>query len=327
MILVTGASGFLGKHLARRLSAQGEPVRALYHNNPPTETDKALPNIQWQKADLLDVFDVEEVMQGVTHIYHCAAIVSFQPSGHQQMLHFNPESTANIVNQAIEQGITKMVYVSSVAALGRSGAIQKEITEDEEWGESGYNSAYGISKYMAETEVWRGIGEGLNAVIVNPGIILGEGDFNEGSAELMKVAFSEFPFYTKGINGWVDVQDVATILCELMRSEHEAERYIISAGNHSYHEIFTLMARALGKKPPHIHANSFITSLIWRWGKLQSMFGKRPLITKETASNAHSTSLYNNKKLLSALPSFTYTSIEETIQRMAKSFLNVHNIK
>ena len=321
MILVTGASGFLGKHLVRRLSAQGEPVRALYHNNPPSENDKKLPNIEWQKADLLDVFDVEEVMQGVTHIYHCAAIVSFQPSGHQQMLHFNPESTANIVNQAIEQGITKMVYVSSVAALGRSGAVQKEITEDEEWGESGYNTAYGISKYLAETEVWRGIGEGLNAVIVNPGIILGEGDFNEGSAELMKVAFSEFPFYTKGSTGWADVKDVALLLCELMNSEYEAERYIVSAGNYSYHQVFTMMAQALGRKPPHIYANSFITNLVWRWGKLQSLFGKRPLITEETASNAHSVSLYSNAKLRSALPAFTYTPIEETIQRMAQVFL------
>jgi nucleoside-diphosphate-sugar epimerase len=211
--------------------------------------------------------------------------------------------------------------------LGRSGAIQKEITEDEEWGESGYNSAYGISKYMAETEVWRGIGEGLNAVIMNPGIILGEGDFNEGSAELMKVAFSEFPFYTKGCNGWADVKDVANLLQALMDSDLEAERYIVSSGNYTYQQIFTLMAQALGKKPPHIYANSFITSLIWRWGKLQSLFGKRPLITKETATNAHSISQYSNKKLLAALPSFTYTSIEETIQRMAKAYLNAYNIK
>lgn len=325
MILVTGASGFLGKHLVRRLSAHGQPVRALYYNNPPSEADIALPNIQWQKADLLDVFDVEEVMQDVTHIYHCAAIVSFQPSGHQQMLHFNPESTANIVNQAIDQGIEKLVYVSSVAALGRSGAEQKEITEEEEWGESGYNTAYGISKYLAETEVWRGVGEGLNAVIVNPGIILGEGDFNEGSAELMKVAYKEFPFYTKGTTGWTDVKDVAQLLCELMVSEHEAERYIVSAGNYSYQQVFTLMAAALGKKPPHIYANSFITNMVWRWGKLQSLFGKRPVITKETAANAHSNSLYNNQKLLAALPSFHYTPIEETIQRMAKAFLQVVN--
>lgn len=327
MILVTGASGFLGKHVVRTLSAQGKLVRALYYSNPPMAADLALPGIEWQKADLLDVYDVETAMQGITHIYHCAAIISFQPADQQRMLHFNPESTANLINQALEQDITKLVYVSSIAALGRSGALQKEITEEEEWGENGYNSAYGISKYMAETEVWRGIGEGLNAVIVNPGIILGEGDFNEGSAELMKVVFKEFPYYTRGTTAWADVKDVATILCSLMDSGYEAERYIVSAGNYSYQEIFTHMARALGKKPPHIYANSFITSLVWRWGRLQSIFGKKPVVTRETASTAHSMSFYSNQKLLGALPSFAYTPIAETIERMAKAFLNNTNIK
>ena len=322
MILVTGASGFLGKHLIRALSNHGERIRALYHNHPPAAHNMALPGVEWFKADLLDVYDVEEAMAGITHVYHCAAVVSFQPEDQERMLHFNTESTANIVNQALLQGITKMVYVSSVAALGRSGPLQKEINEEEQWGESGYNSAYGLSKYLAETEVWRAIGEGLNAVIVNPGVILGEGDWAEGSAELMKVAWNEFPFYTKGTNGWVDVKDVARILCELMSSESGAERYIISAGNYSYQEIFNKMAAALGRKPPRIYANSFITGLVWRFGRIQGYFGRRPLITRETAASAHSQTSYNNRKLLAAIPSFTYTPIDDTIERMANAFLS-----
>ncbi len=327
MILVTGGSGFLGKHLVRSLSAQGLPVRALFYRNEPSEEDKQLTGVQWQKADLLDVYDVTEAMLGVTHVYHCAAIVSFQPADHQQMLHFNPESTANIINEALEQNITKLVYVSSVAALGRSGANLKAITEEEQWQESAYNSAYGLSKYMAETEVWRGIGEGLNAVIVNPGIILGEGNFDEGSAELMKVAWKEFPYYTKGTSGWADVKDVVNILISLMNSAHEAERYIISAGNYSFREIFTYMANALGKKPPRIYANSLITGLTWRLGKVQSWLGKRPVITKETAVSAHNQSFYDNSKLLAALPEFSYTPIKETIERMAKSFVKTYDKK
>ena len=159
------------------------------------------------QCDLLDIYEVEEAMQGITDVYHCAAIVSFQPADKEKMLHFNVESTANIVNEALEQDIRKLVFVSSVAALGRS-EVTKEITEEEQWEESKYNSRYGLSKHMAEMEVWRGIGEGLNAVIVNPGIILGEGNWDEGSARLMKVVYKEFPFYTQGINGWVDVKDV-----------------------------------------------------------------------------------------------------------------------
>ena len=322
MILVTGASGFLGSHLVHMRSAQGATVRALYHSHAPSSADAVLPGVSWQKADLLDIFDVEEAMKGITQVYHCAAIVSFQPHEHKKMLHFNPESTANIVNQAIEQGIEKMVYVSSIAALGRGDEKKNKITEEEQWGESGYNSAYAISKYLAETEVWRGIGEGLNAVIVSPGVILGEGDFNDGSAALMKIAAKEFPFYTDGITAWTDVKDVASIMVTLMHSDIEGERYIVSQGNYAYKEIFTRMALALGKRPPHIHAGPFITNMAWRLGRLQAWMGKKPVITRETARNAQHRSLYSNTKLLQQLPSFSYTPIDETIARMAKAFKN-----
>ncbi len=320
MILVTGASGFLGQHLVQSLSAKGELVRALYYHHKPTAQQLALKGVTWQYADLLDVYDVAAVMQGITHVYHCAAIISFIPSGQQAMLHFNPESTANIVNQALEQGITKMVYVSSIAALGKATAEKPEITEEEQWGENDYASAYGLSKYMAETEVWRGIGEGLNAVIVNPGIILGEGDFVDGSAKLMKLAWNEFPFYTHGVTAWVDVADVANAMQALMASPYEAERYIVSSGNRAFRDVFTLMATALGKKPPRFYANSLITGLTWRLGKVMSLFGKKPVITRETARNANTQSIYDNKKMLSALPHFTYTPLETTIERMAIAF-------
>jgi len=165
MILLTGASGFLGQHLVRFLSAQGDAVRALYNHKVPNSELQELPGVSWAKYDLLDIFAVEEAMQGIDEVYHCAAIVSFKPGRREEMLHFNAESTTNIVNQAIEQGIRKMVYVSSVAALGRAAESNKEISEEEEWEESRGNSAYGMSKYIAEMEVWRGIGEGLNAVV------------------------------------------------------------------------------------------------------------------------------------------------------------------
>lgn len=325
MILVTGASGFVGLYLVRALSAQGIQVRALYHNNPPQTPDATLPGVEWQKADLLDVYDVEAAMQKITHVYHCAAIVSFQPGDQSKMLHFNPESTANIVNAALAQEIEKMVYLSSVAAIGRSASdTGKQVTEEEEWGESAYNSAYGISKYVAEMEVWRAIGEGLDAVIINPGIILGSGHWDSGSPALMKVVWNQFPFYTNGVTGWADVEDVVRIMLLCMASSITGERYIVSAGNHSFKEIFTLMASTLGKKPPTIYANSMVTGLAWRLGRLQNLLGRQAVITRETARNAHSLSFYNNEKLKSAFPHFSYTSIEETITKMARSFVTVH---
>ena len=208
MILVTGGSGFLGGHLVRELSRRGERVRALYNTRQPGGDIAKLPGVEWLQADLLDIYDVEAAMKDVTDVYHCAAIVSFDPRRREEMLHFNPESTANIVNQALEQGIRKLVYVSSVAALGRSGHMNKETDEEQEWGESGYNSAYGISKYLAENEVWRGVGEGLCAAIVCPSLILGPGDWSSGSPQIMTVVNKEFPFYTGGVNGMTDLKTI-----------------------------------------------------------------------------------------------------------------------
>ncbi|MBA3828348.1 MAG: NAD-dependent epimerase/dehydratase family protein [Taibaiella sp.] len=322
MILLTGASGFLGQHMVRYLSAQGCIVRALYNNNQPIKSLLQLPGVSWAKCDLLDVYDVAAAMQGITEVYHCAAIVSFNPKRREEMLHTNTESTANIVNEALAQRVRKLVYVSSVAALGRNEGKHTEITEEEEWEESTRNSFYGQSKYMAEMEVWRGIAEGLDAAIVNPGIILGEGDWNEGSANIMKVVYGQFPFYTLGVNAWVDVNDVVNAMYLLMKSAVSAERFILNGGNYSYKDIFTMMAAAVGRKPPHINATPFMTSLVANLMMLRTRItGRSSAITKETASNGQLRCYYDNTKLPGFIPAFSYTPIQDTINRIGKAFL------
>ena len=322
MILVTGASGLLGQQFVRLLSEKELTIRALYNNNPPSVTLATLPGVEWVKCDLLDIFDVEEAMLDVTEVYHCAAIVSFHEADNVRMLHVNTESTANIVNQALQQGIRKMVHISSVAAIGRTLGSDKVVDEEENWDESNYGSPYGISKHMAEMEVWRGIGEGLNAVVLNPGIILGPGNWNEGSAQLMKMADSEFPFYTGGVNGWVDARDVALAALMLMNSDITAERFIVTAANISYKEIFTLMAKQLGKKPPHIRTGSILTGITWRAYYLRAMLtGRKSLVTRVTAETASTVVHYNNRKLLNALPAFKYRDMEDTIEYMANAYI------
>jgi len=326
-VLVTGASGFVGTHLVRFLSQKGHTVRALYNSRPPAADMQSLPGVTWQQCDLLDVFAVEEVMQGVGDVYHCAAIVSFRPADKERLLHFNVESTANVANAALDHNVRKLVYISSIASLGRK-TNGREITEEEQWEESGNNSVYARSKYMAELEVWRAMGEGLDAVIVNPGIILGEGDWSDGSARLMKIAYNEFPFYTSGINGWVDVADVVRAMYELMQSDVVDERFIITEGNHAYKDIFTMMANALGRKPPHIHANRWMTNLVWRWNMLKHrLTGGELTITKETANTSQNKNLYSNRKLLQFLPGFRYTPMQQTIQRMAQAYLQQQLLK
>lgn len=280
-----------------------------------------LPHVTWMHADLLDIYDVEEAMQGVTEVYHCAAIVSFKKEDKEQLLHFNTESTANIVNEAILQGVRKMVYVSSIAALGRS----KEgtpITEEEQWEESRYNSVYAESKHRAELEVWRGQGEGLEAVVVNPGIIIGEGDWDTGSTSLVKMVHKEFPYYTGGINAWVDVADVVNAMYMLMKSNITGERFIVSAGNFSYKDVFTKLAAAMKRKPPHKLAGPFMSGIVWRLSVLKSMFtGKPSTLTKETATTAQRRAMYDNSKLLNMLPGFGYTPFKATIEHIARSYM------
>lgn len=281
-----------------------------------------LPGVSWMKCDLLDVFDVEDAMEGVTEVYHCAAIVSFKKEDKEQLLHFNTESTANVVNEALERCVRKMVYVSSIAALGRSkeGA---EITEEEQWEESKFNSVYAESKHLAEQEVWRGQGEGLEAVAVNPGIILGEGDWDTGSSNLVKMVYKEFPYYTGGINAWVDVADVTKAMYMLMKSKITGERFILSAGNFSYKEVFTLLANAMGKKPPHKLAGKLLSNIVWRLSVLKSkLTGTTATITKETARTAQRKARYSNQKLVNTLPEFAYTPFADSMKHIAEAYLS-----
>lgn len=320
MILVTGGTGFLGSHLLRKLVGEGKPVRALYRKHIPSQLDDIKDRIEWVAGDVLDVCALEDAMAGVDKVYHCAAIVSFHPHTHGLMMKVNVEGTANVVNMALDAGVQKLVHVSSVAAIGRAKA-NGVIDEECEWQESSNNSKYAVSKYLAEMEVWRGIAEGLPAAIVNPSIILGSGFWNDGSGMLVKNAWKEFPYYTEGINGFTDVNDVAEIMIKLMESNIHGQRYVISTDNWSYRQLFTGMAELLDKKPPHIAVKPWMAAIIWRIEALRSRItGKKPLITKETARTAQLKVYYNNNKILQALPTFKFTPLQKTIENMCRLY-------
>ncbi|MBA4197155.1 MAG: 3-beta hydroxysteroid dehydrogenase [Chitinophaga sp.] len=323
MILVTGGSGLVGSHLIKQLAAKGTIVKALYHFTKPTYSHQ---NVHWVKGDILDVVALEEIMKDVTYVYHCAAAVSFNPKNKKQLQQTNIDGTANIVNACIDTGIKKLLFVSSVAALGRIREAVA-ITEEMKWSEETSNSEYGKTKYLAEMQVWRGIGEGLNAVIVNPTIILGAGDWNKGSSEIFKSAYDEFPWYTEGISGFVDVADVVNAMIALMESDINAERFIVSGHNVTYKKIFTLIAEAFNKKPPHKKVTPFIASIVWRLEAIKGkLTGKDPLLTKETANTAQAKVNFDNSKLLKVLPNFQYTALEETITRVCEELKEKYNL-
>jgi dihydroflavonol-4-reductase len=325
MILVTGAAGLTGTHLVKSLLAQGEKLRALYRSTIPAALN--LPGVEWVKGDILDVVSLEESMQDVQEVYHCAAVVSFNPKKKAQLHQVNVEGTANVVNASLDAGIRKMVFMSSVAALGRIRKDGKPIDESMNWSEETSNSEYGKTKYLAEMEVWRGIGEGLNAVMVNPVIILGAGDWERGSAEVFKSAYDEFPWYTSGSGGFVDVLDVVKAMQLLMKSDISGERFILCGLNTTYRDIFTRIANGFGKKPPHRAVTPLLSELVWRLEAIKSKFtGKDPLLTAETAKTAMADVQFDQSKLLQRFPAFSYTSIENSIERICREYREMYNL-
>ena len=324
MIFVTGATGLVGSHLIASLTEKGLVVRALYRKTIPVF--KGSDKVQWIQGDLLDVNSLEEAIQGVTQVYHCAAIVAFSPKQAAAMLQANVEGTANVVNICIQHQIQKLVYVSSVAALGR---IREDAPVDEtmNWTPETSNSIYGKSKYFAEMEVWRGMGEGLNVAIVNPVIILGAGDWNKGSSEIFKSAYDQCPWYSKGVSGFVDVLDVIDAMQILMQSDVQGQRYIISGANLPYQEIFTRIANAFNKRPPHKKVTPLLAAIVWRLEAVKgAITGKTPLLTKETAATAQAVVHFDNTKFLNAFPEFKYRAIEDTIFRTCAELKALHHL-
>lgn len=309
-ILVTGATGLVGTELVKQLLADGESVKAIYHSSSFPFSHSGLNIIQ---CDILDVIALEDAMQGITHVYHCAAIVSFAPKDKYRLLKLNIEGTANVINACIDAGVKKIIHVSSVAALGRMRKGET-VTEQMNWTEETSNSIYGESKYLSELEVWRGIGEGLEAVIINPTIILGGDNWESGSSALFKNAYNEFKWYTEGSSGFVDVRDVARAMILLMNGSITSQRFILNAENLPYKEIFSSIATCFGKKPPFKKASPFMAGLIWRIKAIQSKFsGEKHLLTKETARTAQAKVHFDNSKILKALPQFQFTKIKDTI--------------
>jgi len=316
MIFVTGGTGLVGSYLIKSLLDAGKPVRALCRHpyNGSLLSAGDLQRVEWAEGDILDIDALEECMKGVQQVYHCAATVSFSPRMADTLLKVNIEGTANVVNAALSTGVRKLAHISSVAALGR-GPKGMPVNESVSWSEEPNRSLYGRSKYEGEMEVWRGMAEGLETVIVNPSTILGAGDWKKGSAGLFKTAYDEFPWYTEGVNGFVDVRDVARAVIALMDSDIHSERFIISADNWTYRQVFTEIARQFGKRIPHKKVTPLIAEIAWRMEKMKGLFsGIDPLLTKETAHTAQSIMLFDNGKVLKALPGFQFTPLEETIR-------------
>jgi dihydroflavonol-4-reductase len=332
IILVTGGTGFLGSYIIKQLVEKGYSVRAIRRSNKiPYWISKEIfdntstGSVEWIEGDVLDVVALQDAMEGVDTIIHSAAVVSFIKKDRNDMYQVNVEGTANVVNMALEKNVRRLVHISSVAALGRT-ANGGHVNEEKKWEESKVNTHYAISKFKAELQVWRGMSEGLDAVILNPGTILGYGDWHSSSCAIFKQVYDGFKWYTPGINGFVDVEDVAKAAIVLMESNISEQRYIVSGDNWPFKKLQDTIANHFGKKGPYKQTTSFLLAIAWRLEKLKAIFtGKKPLLTKESARVAQSQTWFENDKLLTALPGFSFTPLEQTIKKACENYSGTIN--
>ncbi|MBQ0769945.1 MAG: NAD-dependent epimerase/dehydratase family protein [Bizionia sp.] len=332
MILVTGGTGLVGAHLLYTLVNTNKKVRAIYRNKTKfehvkrifsyyTSTPEDLFNrIEWVEGDLNDIPSLTEAFEGITSVYHCAAFVSFEPDKFDLLQKTNIEGTANIVNFCIaSNSVKKLCYISSVAAIG---APKKGLaaTEKNEWNPESNNSVYTITKYGAELEVWRGTQEGLDAVIINPGVIIGPGIWRYGSGSIIKTVAKGLPYYTSGSMGYVDVNDVVQCMTKAMESDLKNERFICVAESWSYKKFLTTTAQLLEVKPPNKEAKPWLLQLAWRLDWLKhTLTGKRRKLTKHLVHSLQSQSDYDNTKIKDAL-GITFTPIKDSLEQTCTKY-------
>jgi len=332
MILVTGGTGLVGSHLLYHLLLENDTVKAIHQRTSDLNAVKNVfsyysanfeniyNKIIWVVADLCDIPSLENAFQDVTTVYHCAALVSLNPVDYHKMRKINIDGTTNIANLCISNDIKKLCFVSSIAAIEKNNS-DMPTDESENWNNSISKSGYSITKYGAEMEVWRVSQEGVDVVIVNPGVILGSGFWQKGTGKMFSQVYRGLSFYSEGVNGFVGVKDVVRIMIELMQSSIKNERFILVSQNLSFKNVFFKIADALNKKRPYFKVTPFLSQVVWRLDTLKSKFtGKAPLMTKETAKTILTKEYYTSQKIQSFL-NYEFESIDDTIKSTCKDFL------
>jgi nucleoside-diphosphate-sugar epimerase len=331
MILVTGGTGLVGAHLLYHLLIENNSVKAIHRKKSDLDAVKNVfsyytddfefifQKINWIEADITDVYLLEKAFENVTEVYHSAALVSFNPNDYKAMRKINIEGTSNIVNLCIDKKVKKLCFVSSIATIEKS-IKNDNIDEECEWDTELNNYGYAITKYGAEMEVWRASQEGIDVIVVNPGVILGAGFWKNGTGKLFSKIYKGLKFYTEGITGFVSVKDVVEVMIRLMKSDKKNERYILVSENCSFKEVFFQIADNFDKKRPSIKTTKLMGSIGWRLEKIKSLItGKPPILTKQTSKSIHNKHYYSSEKIKKAL-NFKFEPISETIKSTCKSY-------
>ncbi len=332
MILVTGGTGFVGSYILYELSKNNSSIKSTFRKEKnikktreffkimDTSYPKLFNKIIWEKADLTDVYSLDEIYKGIDRIYHCAAFVSFAKRHKNLLMKTNVEGTANIVNLAIKYKIKKLLFISSIASIGVEN-YDDLVNEDQDWNNKINHTDYALSKYKSELEVWRGTQEGVPAVIVNPGFIIGSHFWSRSSGVLFKQIFKGLKFYPTGKVGAVSVDDVAKASIKLMNSKILNERFILVSKNLYYKELLDLISKVLNKTKPKIPLTKSILYIFYfidnflSFLKIKKSFMSIPLI-----STFLSCQEFDGNKIKKFID-FEYENIEGKIKEIGEGFL------
>jgi len=333
MILLTGGTGLLGSHLLLSLVREKNEVVALkrpssnldqvrqvfgYYAASADELDEQFARIRWIDVNLLNQVDMVHVMKGVQQVYHCAGMVSFQPRDRQKMIRFNTDSTTSVVSACLATGVKKLLHVSSTSAIGRP-TEGSPATESLIWAHSKTSTGYALSKFRSEMEVWRGIEEGLNAVIVNPSIILGSGFWDRGSSSMFSRVAGGLKYAAPGITGYVGIHDVIGAMMRLMDSDISGERFILSEGNYSYQQMFGMIGQSLGKARDLKQVTPSLLKTLVRLDSIAALFRGSRQITSEHIRAAFGEVHFSSEKVKEAI-GMEFTPLKQVIEEVAANY-------
>ncbi len=335
-VLVTGATGMVGSRLALDLILRGNKVRAIFRSKESirnfisnigfynSDSQKIVDEIEWVEGDMTDYSSILKAVEDIDIVYHCAALVSFNPDDFISLKEINIAGTSNIIDACLLQGVKRVCHVSSIAALGRYEA-GITVNEESSFIPGKRHSGYSLSKFHSEMEVWRGIYEGLEAVIVNPSVVLSPGSWGKGNADFFDSIKKGFKFYPPGSTGFVDVRDVSEAIVMMTDDDNWQkcmyQRFLLSSQNLSYRDFFSKVAKSINVKAPNIKVSKNILEIFWRVVWLFSKIsGRKPVITKENAQTSVRKSIYDGTKITRII-GFEYRNIDDTIAEIGELYL------
>lgn len=249
--LVTGATGFIGSQITRQLVERGDNVRVLLRETSNTQNIEDL-DVEKVYGDILDKDTLKNAVAGCDQVFHTAGYVSFKKSDYDKMNRINVQGSRNILSVALEEGVERVMFTSSVAAIGPVSRGEV-ITEDNEYRIFDRNIGYMNSKYLAEKEAHDFSRKGLPVIILNPTVVIGPGDiYLSSSASILWYCRKKFPGYMDGTFNMVDVEDVARGHLLAAEKGKPGKRYILGNANLTVKEFFALMEKVTGIKSPRL---------------------------------------------------------------------------